>query len=333
VLSMIERREKRKSLDNLTKQSVCFDCSSLSGCVSCRVLDNLTRQGDHPRDDKTAGELVKWECSARMLAPSGYARGDNSPYGRYPGHSLAPVTTDEGGDLWQGWRCERCDARFKMPDQPDRYDLPLMESVEVEDLPTDTVEMAAIMASAIATYSAIHPRTCALASEGPPAGIDAPRQLATRSATKPTAVVNRALDRPASNLAAAAVQTWLETGRRRGADLARDGPPSRGPGPRAQRLQEGRWRPIGPRPQLRAGTWSAGCYGPRAKPVPRGKMRRAVLHIRVTEHPCIWDTGIPISKHVQSRSSATDSSRELARRMHRKRGMKNFLRRAQTGES
>lgn len=81
---------------------------------------------------------MKWGC-------------DHSPVG----HTLERATTGEGGDLWTGWRCQWCGERFQLPGEVARYDLPLMEDVETEELPTEVVEMAALLWAMCASTPAI----------------------------------------------------------------------------------------------------------------------------------------------------------------------------------
>jgi len=86
---------------------------------------------------------VRWLCNSRRgVGLSGVL---TSPSGDYLGHVLELATTGEQGDLWIGWRCVHCGDRFAMPDEPDRYDLPLMELVETEELPTEAREAAALL--------------------------------------------------------------------------------------------------------------------------------------------------------------------------------------------
>lgn len=81
---------------------------------------------------------MKWECW--------YRRGHQYP-GAYRGHVLEramEIIDGESRTPWVGWRCVHCGDRFTLPGEPDRYDLPLMERVEVEELPTDVREAAAV---------------------------------------------------------------------------------------------------------------------------------------------------------------------------------------------
>jgi hypothetical protein len=69
---------------------------------------------------------MRWEC-ARLPAMESRA---------YYGHVLEramEIIDGESRTPWVGWRCVRCGDRFSLPGEPDRYDMPLMERVEVED--------------------------------------------------------------------------------------------------------------------------------------------------------------------------------------------------------
>lgn len=65
------------------------------------------------------------------------------------------IIDSESSTPWVGWRCVDCGDRFALPGEPDRYDLPLMEKVEAEDLPTEAREAAALLLALCASTPAI----------------------------------------------------------------------------------------------------------------------------------------------------------------------------------
>jgi hypothetical protein len=75
----------------------------------------------------------------------------------YLGHVLEramEIIDGESRTPWVGWRCVHCGDRFALPGEVDRYDLPLMERVEVEELPTDDRESQALVLALAASASA-----------------------------------------------------------------------------------------------------------------------------------------------------------------------------------
>ncbi len=89
---------------------------------------------------------MRWNCwyRPRGTGPSAIM---TSYSGEYLGHVLEramEIIDGESRAPWVGWRCVHCGDRFSLPGEPDRYDLPLMERVEVEELPTEGAEYAAV---------------------------------------------------------------------------------------------------------------------------------------------------------------------------------------------